>query len=105
MGELIQAWHVIAGILLGLPLVYARWVKPTLDWRKEVEQQLKDLHHHDEIFKVKVQAQVDSVKESLNRGNERFDKLEGKLEEIHQELQKVNLVLAQSVFRGVAASD
>ena len=53
------------------------------------------------IKQVELNVKVDTMKEDLNRGTEKFDAMQQELKEIHGELKKIYGALAGSVWEGV----
>ena len=53
------------------------------------------------IKQVELDVKVETMKEDLNRGTEKFDAMQKELREIHSELKKIYGALAGSVWQGV----
>lgn len=115
LNEFLSDWQIVSAFLISLSWLYIKFIKPDRDRiavlekevvRLETERgkEVTDLQHADELFKTKVRSEIDVLKNSLDRGNERFESLEAKLEEIHKELQQMNVAFAKSIFRGVGES-
>lgn len=90
MDDFLKDWQMVSAFLIGAAGIYRWWLKPTLDWRKDME---------------KWQVLVDS---RLNSGDKRFDTLCTEIHELKSELQTVQQTLARiegkmtnSVWQGV----
>ena len=88
--DLIEAWHVLVGIGLGVPLLYSRWIKPTLDWRKDTEIRL-----------VRAEMRLDTGGSEFKEIKEEIRLLKEAQAETNILLGKIETVLKHSVFRGV----
>lgn len=90
MAELIEAWQIVLGLVIGVPLAYARWVAPTIKFRTEML-----------VWKATVDQRLDHGDDKFDRLCEKIDSVEARIANLELQSMKTNTLLEKAVFRGV----
>ena len=87
MEDPIHWYHVVTALGVPVTAILAIWwrvdamfIKPTKEWRKTTEEEHQELKHDYELFKQRVEN-------DLQRGDAAFEKLESKIDKLDETMR------------------